>query len=230
VFFIFSTALGLWIVNKGMKPTLQSYAESTTKKIAPMVIDKAVADVVPNVKDIREIAEIVPNGSGGSAVIFKTDIINKAQSDLAKAIQQNIKYAETGDLATLETDSAIKFDYDKTSKEEGIVYSFPLGQATNNALLGNLGPRIPIKFTAIGNVRTNVKPVVEYHPINNAFITVMIEIEVNIEIIIPFASDIATVHQKVPIAIGYFPGEVPQFYNGNTSLSPSIQLPTDSTP
>lgn len=208
-------------MNEGIKPTLVRYAEAQTNKIAPMVVDKAVDDIVPNVKDIREISDILPNG----AVTFKTDIINQTQADLSRAIQLNLKKAEIGDLEALQAETGIEIDYDKTSEGEGIVYSFPIGQATNNALLGNLGPRIPIRFTAVGSVHSSVETKVEQYPINNMFLTVVIPIEVNVEIIIPFGSKKTTIQQEVPIAIGLFPQDVPEFYNGNGGMNPSIQLP-----
>ncbi|MFK4997325.1 sporulation protein YunB [Bacillus sp. N9] len=198
----------------------------TNEKIAPMVISKAIKDVIPNVKDINEILEIVPNGSNGSAVKYKTDIINRTQADLSRAIQLNLKEAEIGNLEALQAETGIEVDYEKSNEGEGIVYSFPLGQATNNALLGNLGPRIPIRFTAIGSVDTNVDMNVKQYPINNLFVDVIIEVEVTVQIIIPIGTKQTVVKQKVPIAGGLYPGQVPQFYNGSGGMNPSIQLPT----
>ncbi|GIN19821.1 MAG TPA: sporulation protein YunB [Bacillus bacterium] len=225
VFFIFSTAVGLWIVNKGIKPTLMSYAESQTRKIAPMVVSKAVKDVIPEVKDLREITEIVPDGVGGKTVQFKTDIINETQADISRAIQLNLRQAEAGDLAAFYEETGVQFSYDESAKGEGIVYSFPLGQATNIALLGNLGPRIPIRFTPVGSVNTNVETKVEQYPINNMFVTVSVQVSVVVQIIIPFGTEQAIVEQEVPIAIGLYPGDVPQFYNNSGTMNPSIQIP-----
>lgn len=225
VFFIFSTAAGLWIVNKGIKPTLMSYADSQTRKIAPMVVSKAVKDVIPEVKDIREITEIVPDGVGGKTVQFKTDIINETQADISRAIQLNLRQAEAGNLAAFHQETGVEFSYDKSAEGEGIVYSFPLGQATNNALLGNLGPRIPIRFTPVGSVNTNVETKVEQYPINNMFVTVSVKVSVTVQIIIPFGTEQAMVEQEVPIAIGLYPGDVPQFYNNSGTMTPSIQFP-----
>jgi len=222
VFFIFSTALGLWIVNIGIKPTLISYAESQTNKIAPAVINKAVHDVIPNVKNMNEVADILPSG----AVVFKTDIINKTQAELSRAIQYNLKQAEKGNLEELEAETGIQIDYQKSSEGEGIVYSFPIGQATKNALLGNLGPRIPIRFTVVGSVYTNVEHKVEQYPINNLYVSVIIPIEVSVQIIIPFGSKKTVVKQEVPLAMGVFPLDVPDFYNSNEKTNPSIQIPT----
>jgi hypothetical protein len=57
------------------------------------------------------------------------------------------------------------------------------------------------------------------------FVTVSIEIQVNVQIIIPFGTKEAMVQQTVPIAIGLFPGEVPQFYNNSGQVNPSIPFP-----
>ncbi|MEK3887770.1 sporulation protein YunB [Bacillus sp. FSL K6-3431] len=226
VFFIFSTAAGLWIVNKGIKPTLVRYAESQTRKIAPMVINNAVKEVVPNVKDIKEVTETVPNGAGGTSTNFDTVIISRIKSDIETLVQANLKEAERGNLQALEAEANIEIDMDKTAEDDGIVYSVPLGQATNNVLLGNLGPRIPIKFTAIGDVQTNIDYDMEPYGINSAFIVVSIQIVVHVQIIIPFESTMTKVTQSIPIAIGVLEGAVPQFYNGSGNTGPSIQMPT----
>ncbi|MCJ7840314.1 sporulation protein YunB [Lederbergia sp. NSJ-179] len=226
VFFIFSTVLGLWIANRGIKPTLINYAESQTGKIAPMVVAKAVEDVLPQVKDLSEVTESVPDEPGQPSIQYRTDVINKIQAELSREIQLNLNEAEKGNLEELEMKTGVEIDYDKSSEDEGIAYSFPLGQATNNALLGNLGPKIPIRFSAVGNVKTNVEHKVEHYPINNTFITVVVAVEVNVQIIIPFATKTAVVKQDVPIAAGFYRGDVPQFYhNGADGLTPSIEFP-----
>ena len=102
VFFILSTAAGLWIVNKGIQPTLMRYAESQTRKIAPMVISKAVREVIPNVKDIKEITQTEPDGAGGTTTQFDVEIINHIMMEMASQVQKNLKAAEMGDLEALE--------------------------------------------------------------------------------------------------------------------------------
>src|SRR5690606_36340998 len=168
VFFIISTYIGLWIVNIGIKPTLIDYAESQTRKVAPMVINKAVREVLPTVKNLDEV--IIDDRVGGKSKSFDIEIINKLATEIGAAIQKNIRSAEHGNLQALEAESDVEIDYDKSLLGEGIVYSVPIGQATKNALLGNLGPRIPVKFTVIGDVKTNIVTNEEQYPINNVFI------------------------------------------------------------
>jgi sporulation protein YunB len=230
VFFIFSTAAGLWIINEGIKPTLTSYAETQTRKIATMVINKAINKKIANVIDINDIIETVPNpnGNGTTTTKFNTEIISRVQSEITSLVQMNIKEAERGNLEALEFLSDVEINKEETIKREGIVYVVPLGQATNNALLGNLGPQIPVRFFAIGDAQSNVKTYYEALGINNVWVEVFIEIEVNIQIIIPFATKVTTIKQDIPVAMGLIQGKVPQFYNGGGNTSPSIEVPFEN--
>src|SRR5699024_11048971 len=96
--------------------------------------------------------------------------------------------AERGDLESLQQEANIEVDYEQSQIGEGIVYFFPIGQVTNNALLGNLGPKIPIRFTALGSVESDMDMKVEQYPINNLAIEVIVKIEVHVQIIIPFGT------------------------------------------
>ncbi|SIG88896.1 sporulation protein YunB [Mycobacteroides abscessus subsp. abscessus] len=60
------------------------------------------------------------------------------------------------------------------------------------------------------------------------YVEVLVRLDVQVQIIIPFATKIITVQEDVPVAIGIIPGDVPQFYNGGGGDSaPSIELPAN---
>ncbi|MEK3991863.1 MULTISPECIES: sporulation protein YunB [Robertmurraya] len=222
VFFIFSTAAGLWIINEGLKPTLVSYANSQTRKIASLVINNAVSKKITNVMDIK-----FEETGNGDVVFLNAEHLNRVKAEVTELVQDNIKKAEKGDLSELESFTDIEINTDK--KENGIVYYVPLGQATNNALLGNLGPKIPIKFNSIGSVTSTFRTVKEEMGINNTWVEIHVQVEVKVQIIIPFATEIITVREDVPVATGLIKGEVPQFYNGGGGDSgASIELPIDN--
>lgn len=226
VFFTFSTAGGLWVVNEGLKPTLMSYAESQTRKIATLVISNAINKKIASVIDLDEIIEET-NGTSSSNVKFNAEIVNRVKAETTQLVQKNLKIAERGNLEELELLTDIDIETEEKDSE-GIVYYVPLGQATNNALLGNLGPQIPVRFTAIGDVRSDVKARIEDFGINNAYIQVYIHITVNVQIIIPFATEVATISEDVPVAMYLMEGNVPQFYNnGGEGSSPSIEVPIE---
>ncbi|MDZ5472137.1 sporulation protein YunB [Bacillus sp. 31A1R] len=225
IFFIFSTAAGLWVINEGLKPTLVSYAESQTRKIASLVINKAINKKIANVMDINEIIRKDPETS---LTIFDAEKINRVMGETSDLVLSHIKKAESGDLAALESITDIEIETDDSKSGNGIVYYVPMGQATNNALLGNLGPKIPVRFNAIGDIETNVETITKEIGINNIYVEVIIKLKVNVQIIIPFATKVTTYKQDIPVAIGILEGEVPQFYNGSgQGGTPSLELPVN---
>lgn len=213
------------MINKGLKPTLMSYAESETRKIATLVISKAVNNKIANGED-TEIFKTIPNTEGSGNIQLDTEKISRLQSEIENLVQKNITEAERGNLEILESLDEIEVDFEESNAADGIVFYVPLGQATNNVILGSLGPKIPIRFSAIGDVQSNVKTKVTEYGINNAHIEVYIALQVNIEIIIPFATNETTVKRNIPIGMGIFPGNVPQFYNnGGGGSLPIIDMP-----
>jgi sporulation protein YunB len=221
VLFLISTIVGLWILNASIKPTLMKFAQMKTEKIANLIID------LPKTMDINEIIETVPAGTSGVVTTkFNTELINRAMGETSDLVMNNLNNIEQGNLQKLEGMTDIDFDQDASRIEKGIVYHIPLGQATNNSLLSNLGPNIPIRFHAVGDVNADVHFIMKEYGINNVYVQVMISIEATVQIIVPFATKVTTLIQEYPLAAGLIQGKVPNFYNKGSSVSPSITLPS----
>lgn len=226
ILFIGFTVLGLWLINTGIKPSLMLYAESQTRKIAALVISRAVSSEIANEIGINDIVETVSPDS--SDITFNTEIMNRLQTETTQLVQAQLKAIERGDTSILDSltpELDIELDTGGLGDTEGIVYTVPLGQATNNALLGNLGPQIPIRFHAIGSVTSQIIPKMTDFGINNVFVEVSIRLSVNVQIIVPFATQLTTIEQDIPVAMGIFRGEVPDFYNVGEGMTPAIPLP-----
>ncbi len=207
------------------------YAESETRNIASLVINKAITKRTTNVGEDNKVIEIIPGSNGqGENAQLNTDLINRVLAETTAQIQKNLKAAKKGDLAILEQLTDVEIETDNP-RDDGIVYYVPLGQATNIALFGNLGPKIPVRFHAIGEVEPDVKIDTKQMGINNSWVDVSIHIEVSVQIITPFATKITKLTQSIPVGASLIRGEVPQFYNGGGGTSPSIQIPDkkDST-
>lgn len=223
VFFLFSTAAGLWIINKSIEPTLMKYAESQTRKIAALVISKAIKKVDTGGIEAIQIVQ----GADGKPPIAKLnpDVINRFLADTTTEIQKNLKTAENGDLSSLEQLTNVKIETDPKKNENGIQWYIPIGQVTKSALFGNMGPDIPVRFFAIGDVRPDVKTSFKPMGINNTWIDVSIHLIVSVQIILPFATKVTELEQTIPVGGTLIQGDVPQFYNGGGSSAPAIQLP-----
>jgi sporulation protein YunB len=226
-FFVLSTTFGLWIVNRGIKPTLLNYAEMQTKKIATLVLNNAITKKIQDETSIQDFIQYVQTENGVGMYSVNTQTINRIQADVVNLVQMNLKKVEQGNIALLETLIEDEIDFEALKNEEGVVFKVPLGQATNNAILGNIGPKIPIRFTLIGNVVPEISLTSKQVGINNTWVEAFIHLKINMQIIIPFATTITTIEQDILAGSGLIPGEVPQFYSGQNGVNPSIEVPTN---
>jgi sporulation protein YunB len=223
VFFLFSTAAGLWIINKRIEPTLMMYAESQTRKIAALVISKAIKKVDTSGVDA---IQIVASSNGKPPIAkLKPDVINRLLAETTTEIQHNLKTAENGDLSSLEQLTDVKIETNPSKNANGIQWYIPIGQVTKSALFGNMGPDIPVRFFAIGDVRPDVKTNFKPLGINNTWIDVSVQVTVSVQIILPFATKVTKLTQTIPVGGTLIQGDVPTYYNGGGSSAPAIQLP-----
>jgi sporulation protein YunB len=227
LFFMGTSLISLWIVNAAIEPTLMRYAESETKKLTSLVINQAIKETLSKHNDMDKIITDIPKQGDDIAVDgiqFNTEIINRIRSETSLLIQNQLSEIENGHLSS--------FDYlkdrvmVKENGSKGIIHEVPLGKATNNALLGNLGPKIPVEMETISDIQSDVKTTLEPYGINNALIKVYLEVEVHAQVIIPFASKPTKITTTIPMGMRVVSGHVPTYFNGSgTGASPAIQLP-----
>lgn len=223
---LFTVGVLLYIINARIMPTYLQYAEVQTDKIASYVVNKAINSRTSSVLDVNTIIENLPPGSSDMITTrFNTEIINQVRAETQTLVKEYLEQAERGDLNHLPNLDNIEYDVGRMEAGDGIVFFVPMGQALNLPILGNLGPAIPIRFHIIGNVHSDVVSNIREFGINNAYVEILIHFEVNVQIIIPFASKSATVEQNIPVAIGLVQGSVPNIYTGGDGVQPSIEVP-----
>lgn len=222
-------AIGLffYVVNMRLTPTYVQYAEVQTDKIASHVISQAISTRIANVLDVNDIIEHVPTETSEMVTTkFNTEIINRVLADTRNLVELHLERAEAGNIEMLPMSDNIQYDPQKMEDQGGIVFFVPIGQATNIPLLGNLGPKIPIRFHVIGDVHADVEASITEFGINNAYIEVNIVLQVNVQIIVPLATKTSVVEQKIPVAIGLVQGAVPHIFSKGDGLAPpSIEVP-----
>lgn len=217
-----------YFINMRLTPTYVQYAEVQTQKIASHVISQAISTRIANVLDVNDIIEHVPTETSDMVTTkFNTEIINRVLADTRDLVELHLQRAEAGNLDMLPLSDSIEYEPQKMEDQGGIVFFVPIGQATNIPLLGNFGPKIPIRFHVIGDVKANVEASIREFGINNAYIEVNIILQVSVQIIVPLATKMSIVEQKIPVAMGLVQSPVPQiFSNGNGGVSqPTIEVP-----
>ncbi|WP_438312349.1 sporulation protein YunB [Sporosarcina sp. FA9] len=226
---LFAIVFSLYFVNMKLTPIYTEFAEVQTQKIASQVISSAINARVANVLDVNDIIVNIPPSESGGIVgtKFNTEIINRVIAEIQILVQQQLDQAESGNLDLLPSSGEIDYDPQAMEDRGGIVFLIPMGQAIGLPLLGNLGPKIPIRFHVIGEVQANPETSIKEFGINNASIEVNVLLEVNVQIIVPLATKNSVVRQKIPIAAGLFKGDVPPIYNKGSgdAITPQIEIP-----
>ena len=111
---------------------------------------------------------------------------NKVNNYLIKinsSILKNLKDIEHGNLENL--DSSIFYS---EKLDNRFMYYIPFGIITNNLLLEDLGPKIPIKITLSGSVNSNIKTELNSYGINNSLLKIYISVNLRMIPLIPFAT------------------------------------------
>ncbi|MBN3554464.1 sporulation protein YunB [Fictibacillus nanhaiensis] len=223
--FIIITIQGLWLVDKGIEPTLMYVAQRKTEEIASLAINEAIFNKLFDSIDMQDIL-ISKEDKDGNIVFAGVNqkVVNNVQYKSAIVVQEFLKEIEKGKIP--ESIKSEKLGLSKKHPDEpGVIMDIPLGQATENSLLANLGPRIPIKFTIVGDVNTDIEEKIETVGINNTWISINIIVTVKAKVVIPFATETAIVTRPIQIMGQFIPGEVPIYYNqSGDPIQPALPI------
>lgn len=205
-------------------PLILSYAEAETKKLTILVINKAVIKQINNT-DTDKIFNIVYNNDGEITLIdFNSQITSKILSTMTSLVELNLRAIEEGKIDMLELPDNSLDNYDMSLLEKGIIVEVPLGIVTNSNLLYNIGPKIPVKLSLVGDVSTGFSSEVVEYGINNALLKLMIDIKVDTKIVLPIVTDQITIGCSIPIAMKVIQGKIPSYYiDGFTTRSNIVE-------
>lgn len=201
-------------------PILKSYAQSEVKKLTILIINKSITKQLYNI-DTEEIFTVVYNDKGEITLIdFDSKASSKILSAITSLVELNLRAVEEGKIDMLELPDNSLSDYNMDLLEKGIIVNIPWGIVTGSNLLYNLGPKIPVKLSLIGDVSTGFNTEVVEYGINNALLKLMIDIKVDTKIILPIISDQITIDCSIPIAMKVVQGTIPNYYiNGFNTRS-----------
>ena len=226
---IISTSLLFNFINNKVSPVLMNYAELELTKFSTLIINKAISKQMSDDMDIDELFLLTKDSTGEIKTIdFNPLIVNKLLTLITNTVQLNLKYIEQGNLDLVDVPNSVLIDYDENALKKGVIFEIPSGIVFNNALLSNLGPKIPVKLNLIGDIISNINTKVTNYGINNAMIEVSINMEVTEQVILPFASKRITVTTNIPVAIKLIQGSIPNYYfNGLDKMSPNLTIPVE---
>lgn len=214
---------------KKIFPVLLQQAEIDCKKMAIVVIKNSITDDVLNVLSEDELFNVIQKKDGEVQTIdFNPIIVNKFLTKMTNIVSDNLKKIETGKIDNISFINSEDYNIEKL--KNGVISEVPLVIITNNVLLSNIGPKVPVKLNLVGNVISSIETKVSNYGINSALIEIYAKIEVTEEVIIPFQTKRIKVQNNVPVTIKVIQGNVPNYYNSGslTKSSDIISLPIET--
>ena len=167
--------------NQKISPKMIKVIENKINKLSNDIIMDSFNSQLLNKHDINNILKIIKNKEEEIiAVDFDLEKAYQISLNLTKNIKKSLKELPNTKLS----DEYLL----KPQGNNGYIILLPVGLATNNNYLANLGPKIPVKVTFIGNLVTGLKTKVKDYGINSALIEVYINISLSEEILIPYVS------------------------------------------
>ena len=212
ILIIILTYLFINYCGKKVMPTIMKEAHIDSKKMAILIIKNSLNDEVLSVLD-DEMYTVIQNNNGEIQTIdFNPVIVNKFLTKTTNVVSNNLKNLEKGNIDDI---SFIDSSYDVKNLKNGVISQIPMGIITNNVLLSNLGPKVPVKINLVGNVVSSVYTKVSNYGINSALVEVIAKIEVEEEVIIPFQTSTIKIVNDIPVAIKLINGSVPEYFGSN---------------
>ena len=151
-------------------------------------------------------------------------LMEKDENGSIKAVNFNFKeYSRIVGETTARIQNRLK-----EFEQEHVQTTIPLGLATKNVFLEHIGPDIPVSFVPIGAVKTKLETGLKQAGINMVLVTVYIHVEVDLRVIIPFATKQQTVTTQIPVSEALIVGKVPTYLYDNPSGKPDVPMPRNN--
>ena len=139
--------ISIYVINMRLMPTYLDYAEVQTRKVASYVVSQAINSKTSSILDVNDVIIDLPTQTEDMITTkFNTQIINQVRAETTSLVKEYLEQAENGDLSNLPNLENVEYDVGKMEAGDGIVFFVPLGQALNIPIIGNLGPKFPIRF------------------------------------------------------------------------------------
>lgn len=213
LFIAILTILLVFNVGKRVNDYILNFSEVHATKISKILVNEAVNKTVIDYLDLDSLFVVEKNNQGNIQMI---DLNSKTVNEILDLININVtnymKELESGKSSIIDIEQNLITNTNISSQKEGIIFEVPMGIVSGNAFLSNLGPKIPIKISFVGDLESEIKTIIENYGINNALLKIYVNIKVSEQIIMPLSSKKISISNDIPIAIKMIQGEIPSYY------------------
>lgn len=222
IILIISILYLLNLINKKLTPIFIESAEIELNKISTIIVNNAISTALSKEVENLDIFEIIKNSNDEIQTIdFNPIAVNKVLNVVTIAVQNDLLYLKNGNLDSIKIKQEFSEERIKDLKQ-GIIVKVPIGSITSNTLFSNLGPKIPIKLSYIGDVNSNIVTKISQYGINNAMVEVGVKVDVVAQIVLPFTIKKTVFTYEMPLVIKMVQGTVPNYYGGDLIKNSAI--------
>lgn len=207
--------------NKHLKPKMNYVIESQIEKYNKEIIMASFNSNLIKKSNLNNLIKINKN---------KNDEITTVDFDLEQAYQISLNMAQNikKDLKNIDKSLAPKEILTSYNDDSFIIF-LPLGIATNNEFLTNLGPKIPLRVTYAKNLVTALNTKIQNYGINNALIEIYLKVNLSENVYLPFTKKAINTKIEILLSSLIVEGLVPDLYNGLLEKDSSlINIPLNS--
>lgn len=207
-------------INHRTRSYVYEYSNMIANKITKYIVNNAYVREKVNyyANDIYDIVKDDTNEIKN--IIYDSGVINDLINSIGDRVYNMFSMLESGDIRKIKVNANILSN--KRNDKDGIVLEVPSGLIHNNYLFSNLGPRMPIKISLNGDFESFISSEVKEYGINNAMVTIYINIKVSEQITLPFITDRVVVENKIPIFMSLVNGTIPNYYFGGFNRNSNI--------
>ena len=211
----------IWFINYRSKNQIKEYSYMIASKITKYIVNNAYVREKVNYY-ANDIYDIVKDADTNEIknIIYDSGVINDLLDSITSRVYNMFNMLEYGDLSKLNIRENILTT--SVNDKDGIIMEIPNGLITNNFIFSHLGPKIPVKLSLTGEFESYISTDVMEYGINNAMITIYINIKVSEQITIPFITDKVSIENKIPIFMSLVNGKIPNYYIGGFSKNSNI--------
>ena len=213
-------------ITSNINDKFMAYALVEAEKISKTIINYAVNDIVMNDLKTDILFTTMKNKNGDiQAIDFDTGNVNHLLNHISQNILKYFRLLEQGETEDIDFVKRVLPGSHKI--KDGIIMEIPSGIILGNPMFANMGPKIPVKISMIGNLESTISTKVDKYGINNAIITINVDIEASEQVILPLRTKKIVVKNKIPIAMKVIQGVVPNYYIGGIDTNSLLySMPT----
>lgn len=212
--FLLFNIISLYLVEKRISPIIHNVAKVELQRMATEAIIASIEENITRKVDMDELILEKHREGSASTFSFNPKVYNEVLTSTTEDIERRLGL-EKNEQPTDENSSGTPH-----SQMQKVVYHIPLGVATNVNLFANFGPEVPVRLSLVRDVDSQIRTKMTHTGINNTFFELFVDIEVEMQIVIPFYSDREPIKQSVKIGDYFIEGEVPSYYGTGISIPP----------